>query len=324
MKAVRVENPGPAYRLAVHDIARPAPGAGEALIGVAAAGLNHADLAQARGLYPPPPGAPDTLGMEVSGVIAEIGANVTGWKAGDEVCALIPGGGYAEFALASEKCLLPVPRGVSPAHAAALPEVHFTVWTNLMDSARLQPGETVLIHGGTSGIGTAAIQLCAARGHRVFSTAATAEKCAAIARLGGEPIDYNEQDFVEVVKAATGGRGADVILDMVGGDYIQRNMAAAAPWGRIVNIAYMKGMSANVNFAPMLMKRLSLLATTLRGRSNDEKGAIRDALLREVWPLVEVGKIKPVVDRVYPLAEAQAAHERMKSSAHVGKILLSS
>jgi len=322
MRAIEVANPGPAYALSVAEAAKPAPGAGEVLIKVAAAGLNHADLIQARGAYPPPPGASPILGMEVSGTIEAVGAGITQWKAGDAVCALIPGGGYAEYAVASQLCLLPVPQGVSLVDAAALPEVHFTVWTNLMDSARLKPGETVLIHGGTSGIGTAAIQLCAARGHRVFSTAASAEKCAAIRALGGEAINYKEQDFVQAVKDATGGKGVDVILDMVGGEYIQRNMSAAALWGRIVNIAYMSGMEAKVNFAPMLMKRLSLLATTLRGRSNAEKGAIRDALLAQVWPLIAAGRIKPVVDRTYPLADAQAAHARMAGSGHVGKILL--
>jgi NADPH2:quinone reductase len=232
------------------------------------------------------------------------------------------GGGYAQYAVASEKCLLPIPKGVSVIDAAALPEVLFTVWTNLMDSAWLKPGETVLIHGGTSGIGTAAIQLCAARGHRVFSTAATAEKCAAIEKLGGRAINYKEQDFVEIVKKETNDKGVNVILDMVGGEYIQRNMSAAAIWGRIVNIAYMSGMQANVNFAPMLMKRLSLLATTLRARSNGEKGAIRDALLKEVWPLIDAGKIKAVVDSTFPLADAQKAHKRMAGSGHIGKILL--
>jgi NADPH2:quinone reductase len=322
MKAIRVDNPGADYRLTIHEIPKPAPGADEVLIEVAAAGLNHADLAQAKGLYPPPPGAPDTLGMEVSGTIAELGAGVSGWKTGDRVCALIPGGGYAQYAVASAKCLLPVPGNVDLVAAGGLPEVYFTVWTNLMDTARLAPGESVLIHGGTSGIGTAAIQLCTARGHKVFSTAASPEKCAAIEALGGRAINYKAQDFVEVVKQATNGKGVDVILDMVGGDYIQRNMSAAAMWGRIVNIAYMSGMQASVNFAPMLMKRLSLLATTLRGRTPDEKGAIRDTLLREVWPPIAAGKIKPVVDRTFPLAEAQAAHARMKGSEHVGKILL--
>ncbi|MEI9996555.1 MAG: NAD(P)H-quinone oxidoreductase [Rhizomicrobium sp.] len=322
MKAIEVANPGQGYRLELAELATPTPGAGEVLIEVAAAGLNRADLAQAMGGYPPPPGASSTLGMEVSGTIAAVGAGVAQWRAGDAVCALIPGGGYAEYAVASEKCLLPVPAGVSLVHAAALPEVHFTVWTNLIDTARLKAGESVLIHGGTSGIGTAAIQLCAARGHKVFSTAASDGKCAAITALGGYAINYKTQDFVEIVKRETGGRGVDVILDMVGGDYIQRNMSAAAIWGRIVNIAYQGGMQASVNFAPMLMKRLSLLATTLRARSNDEKGAIRDAVRREVWPLIEAGRVKPVVDQTYPLADAQAAHTRMAGSGHIGKILL--
>lgn len=322
MKAIRVENPGPDYRLALHDLEKPKPGAGEVLIKVAAAGLNHADLSQAKGNYPPPPGAPETLGMEVSGEVAELGAGVIDRRVGDHVCALIPGGGYAEYAVASTKCVLPVPKDVSVADAAALPEVHFTVWTNLMDAARLKPGETVLIHGGTSGIGTAAIQLCVARGHKVFSTAASPAKCAAIETLGGIAINYKESDFVEIVKAQTAGRGVDVTLDMVGGEYIQRNISAAALWGRIVNIAYMSGLQATVNFGPVLMKRLSLLATTLRARTNDEKGAIRDALAREVWPLIEAGKIKPIVDQTFPLAEAQAAQKRMAGSAHIGKILL--
>jgi NADPH:quinone reductase len=322
MKAIEVKNPGQGYTLAVAEIPTPEPGAGEVLIKVAAAGLNRADLAQAMGGYPPPPGASATLGMEVSGTIARVGAGVAGRKEGDEVCALIPGGGYAEFAVSSEKTLLPIPKGVSQIDAAGLPEVHFTVWTNIMDTARLKPGESVLIHGGSSGIGTAAIQMLHARGHKVFSTAASVEKCNAIAKLGAQAINYKEQDFVAVVKDATGGRGVDVILDMVGGEYIQRNMSAAAPWGRIVNIAYQAGMQANVNFAPMLMKRLSLLATTLRARSNDEKGAIRDAVGREVWPLIEAGKVKPIIDHVYPLAEAGEAHKRLASSGHIGKILL--
>ncbi len=322
MKAIKIEDPGHDYRLILVDIPKPSPQAGEVLIKVAAAGLNHADLAQSAGRYPPPPGAPDTLGMECSGEIAETGAGVKDFKAGDKVCALLPGGGYAEYVAVSAKSVLPVPKGISLIDAAALPEVHFTVWTNLMDTARLKPGETVLIHGGTSGIGTAAIQLCVARGHKVFSTAANAEKCAAIEKLGGHAINYKEQDFVEVVKTATGGKGIDVTLDMVGGEYIQRNMSAAALWGRIVNIAYMSGMQANVNFGIMLMKRLSLLATTLRGRTADEKGAIRDAVKREVWPLIEAGNIKPIVAKTFPLAEAQAAHALMKSSSHIGKILL--
>jgi NADPH:quinone reductase len=322
MHAIEVKNPGQGYTLAVVEIPTPEPGTGDVLIKVAAAGLNRADLSQAMGGYPPPPGAPTTLGMEVSGTVARVGSGVTAWKEGDAVCALIPGGGYAEYAISSEKTLLPIPKGVSVVDAAALPEVHFTVWTNIMDTARLKPGESVLVHGGSSGIGTAAIQMLHARGHKVFSTAASAAKCEAISKLGAQAINYKEQDFVQVVKDATGGRGVDVILDMVGSDYIQRNMSAAALWGRIVNIAYQSGMQATVNFGPMLMKRLSLLATTLRGRSNDEKGAIRDALLREVWPLIDAGKVRPIIDHIYPLAEAADAHKRMASSGHIGKILL--
>lgn len=323
MKAIQVENPGASYALKLGDAEKPRPGAGEVVIKVAAAGLNHADISQAKGMYPPPPGASPVLGMEVSGIVEALGEGVSNCEIGDEVCALIPGGGYAQYALASALCVLPVPKGVSLVDAAALPEVHFTVWTNLMDAARLKAGESVLIHGGSSGIGTAAIQMLHARGHKVFTTAGSAEKCAACENLGAaKAINYREQDFVEIVKAETDGRGVDVILDMVGGDYIQRNMSAAAIWGRIVNISYQSGMQANVNFAPMLMKRLSLLATTLRARSNAEKGAIRDTLLREVWPLIEAGKIKPVVDRIYPLGEAQDAHARMAKSTHIGKLLL--
>jgi NADPH2:quinone reductase len=323
MKAIQIENPGPDYRLVLGDAPTPAPGKGEVLIKVAAAGVNHADISQAKGMYPPPPGASTILGMEVSGTVEALGDGASGWQVGDAVCALIPGGGYTQYAVAPARSVLPVPEGVTLVEAAALPEVHFTVWTNLIDTARLKDGERVLIHGGSSGIGTAAIQLCAARGHQVFATAGSAEKCAACERLGAhKAINYREQDFVEIVKAETGGKGVDVILDMVGGAYIQRNMSAAAIWGRIVNIAYQGGMQADVNFAPMLMKRLSLLATTLRARSNDEKGAIRDAVLREVWPLVEAGKVKPVIDRAFPLGDAQEAHARMAKSAHIGKLLL--
>jgi putative PIG3 family NAD(P)H quinone oxidoreductase len=323
MKAIAVDNPGPNYALKLSEIERPVPREGEVLIKVAAAGLNRADLVQAMGGYPPPPGAPATLGLEVSGEVTAVGPSVNRFKPGDKVCSLLGGGGYAEYCTISERCVLPVPSGVGLVDAAALPEVHFTVWTNLMESARLKSGDRVLIHGGSSGIGTAAIQLCAVRGHEVFATAGSKEKCEACSKLGAKrAINYRAEDFVEVIKKATDGRGVDVILDMVGGDYIQRNFSAAALWGRIVNIAFQQGMSANVNFAGMLMKRLTFMATTLRARSNDEKGAIRDALAREVWPLIEAGKIKPVVDKIFPLAEAGAAHKRMAGNEHIGKILL--
>ncbi|MBV9062649.1 MAG: NAD(P)H-quinone oxidoreductase [Alphaproteobacteria bacterium] len=323
MKAIRIDNPGPAYRLFLAESPVPKPGPGEVLIKATAAGVNRADLAQAQGRYPPPPGASDTLGLEVSGEVASLGPGVPEHHLGKQICALLAGGGYAEYCTAPVECLLPLPRGTDLVSAAALPEAYFTVWANLFDAARLQPGERVLIHGGSSGIGTAAIQLCAARGHEVFTTAGTPEKCAACKRLGAtHVINYRYEDFVDVVKQATDGRGADVILDMVGGDYIQRNISAAAVWGRIVNIAYQSGPTATVNFGPVLMKRLSLLATTLRSRTKAEKAALRDAILREVWPLIEAGTIKPVVDQVFPLMEAGKAHERMGRSEHIGKILL--
>jgi NADPH2:quinone reductase len=323
MKAIRVEDAGANYRLTVVDAPRPIPAHDEVLIKVAAAGLNRADIAQAMGRYPPPPGASDILGMEVSGEIVEAGSGVTELTVGQSVCALLRGGGYADYAIASPSCVLPIPSSVEHVAAAALPEVHFTVWTNLIDSARLAPGESILVHGGSSGIGTAAIQLCAARGNSVFATAGSAEKCKVCEQLGATlAVNYREKDFVEAVGAATRDRGVDVILDMVGGDYIERNFRALARGGRLVNIAFQGGMTANVNFGLMLMKRLTFMATTLRGRSNEEKGAIRDALVREVWPLIAEGRIKPVVDRVLPLEKAQEAHARMAGSAHIGKILL--
>ncbi|HEX9158967.1 MAG TPA: NAD(P)H-quinone oxidoreductase, partial [Rhizomicrobium sp.] len=323
MRAIRVENPGQNYRLVVADEPRPSPRGGEVLIKVAGAGLNRADLLQAKGQYPPPPGASSILGMEIAGEIVERASDVDAFNVGDAVCALVTGGGYAEFCTASVRCLLPVPKGMELLEASALPEALFTVWTNLLDSARLAPGETVLIHGGSSGIGTTAIQLCKALGHLVFATAGSPAKCAACERLGAtRAINYTSEDFVDVTTKATGGRGIDVILDMVGGDYIGRNLRALAPLGRLVNIAFQKGGTAEVNFIPMLLKRLSFMATTLRGRSSEEKGRIRDALRERVWPLLEQGRIRPVVDRVFPLAEAQIAHERMAASAHIGKILL--
>ncbi len=322
MKVIEITNPGRAYRLVLGERPRLEPGPGEVLIQVEGAGLNNADLLQARGLYPPPPGASDILGMEVSGTIAEIGEAVSGWTIGDRVCALLPGGGYAEFAVADAGCLLPVPDGVDLVEAAGLPEAAFTAWTNVMDTGRLQPGETLLIHGGTSGIGSLAIQIFAARGHTIFTTAGSDAKCEASKRFGAaRAINYHDEDFVAVVRDETGAKGVDVILDMVGGGYIQRNIEAAGTWGRIVNIAYQDGARAEVNFAPVLIKRLTLAATTLRARSAQQKRAIRDTLLWEVWPLVGT-RIRPVVERVFPLAEAQKAHDFMAKKSHIGKILL--
>jgi len=322
MRAITIDRPGPDYALRVCDIARPVPGPHQLLIKVAAAGVNRADLLQAQGKYPPPPGAPLTLGMEVAGEVVEASADCS-HRVGEYVCALLPGGGYADFALADEACVLPVPAGLELADAAALPEALFTVWTNLIDTAGLKSGETVLIHGGSSGIGTAAIQLARALGAEVLVTAGGTENCKRCVALGAaRAIDYRSEAFVAGVAAATGGKGADVILDMVGGDYIGKNFAAAAKGGRIVNIAFQKGATATVNFAPMLQKRLTFAATTLRGRTIAEKGAIRDALLATVWPLIEAGKIKPVIDSTFPLAEAGAGHARMAAGGHFGKIVL--
>lgn len=322
MKAIEIRNPGRDYRLVPGERPRPKPGPDDVLIAVQGAGLNNADLLQARGLYPPPPGASDILGMEVSGTIMEKGDRVTGWKIGDTVCALLSGGGYAECALADCGSLLPVPQGVAPMEAAGLPEAAFTAWTNIMDMGRLKPGETLLIHGGTSGIGSLAIQMFAARGHRIFTTAGSDAKCDACKRFGAaRAINYRSEDFVAVVKEETKGAGVDVILDMIGGSYIQRNIEAAGTWGRIVNIAYQDGARAEVNFVPVLIKRLTLAASTLRARSPEQKRAIRDTLLREVWPLLGT-RIKPVVEQVIPLAEAQRAHEFMAKKGHIGKILL--
>ena len=323
MKAIHIQSPGKDYRLVVGEEPRPLLRPGEVLIQVAAAGLNNADLLQARGHYPPPPGASPILGMEVSGIIAELADGVTGWTIGDKVCALLPGGGYAEYAAADAGALLPVPDTIALVDAAGLPEAAFTAWTNIVDTGRLTPGETLLIHGATSGIGSLAVQIFAARGHRVFATAGSDDKCHAARRFGAaRAINYHDQDFVAVVQTETQGKGVDVILDMVGGDYIQRNIEAAAPWGRIVNIAYQKGARAEVNFAPVLTKRLTLAATTLRGRSPAEKRVIRDALRKEVWPLLGTG-IRPVIDRIFPLNQAQAAHSHMAKTGHIGKILLS-
>lgn len=323
MKAIVLENPGPDYRLALGETPMPVTGPDQVLIKVAAAGVNRADLLQARGSYPPPPGAPETLGMEVSGVVVDLGANAQAHKKGDAVCALIGGGGYGEYAVADSSCLLPVPPNVTLADAACFPEALFTAWTNVIDTARLKPGETLLVHGGTSGIGVMAIQIFSALGHAVFATAGSAEKCALCEKLGASrAIPYKTEDFVAAVKEATNGKGVDVILDMVGGDYVQRNMKAAAPWGRIVNIAYQNGARVSLDLMPMLVKRLTLAATTLRSRSAAEKGAIREALLQKVWPLVAGGRIRPVVDRSFPLADAKKAHEYMEKPGATGKILL--
>jgi NADPH2:quinone reductase len=312
------------------EVLRPAtrpmamPGAGEVLIQVAAAGINRPDVMQRKGEYPPPAGASDIPGLEVAGTVVAVGLGVNHTKIGDAVCALVTGGGYATYCVAPEPQCLPVPKGLGMSEAAALPETFFTVWTNLFERGRLQPGETVLIHGGTSGIGTTAIQLAKALGaHQIFATAGSRDKCHACERLGAtRGIDYKHEDFVKIVKDATGGGGVDVILDMVGGDYVQRNINALATEGRIVSIAFLHGAKAEINLAPLMMKRGTLTGSTLRPRTVEQKGAIAAALHRVAWPLIEQGKVKPQIFRSFPLAEAAEAHRLMESSAHIGKIVL--
>ncbi len=301
----------------------PVPGAGELLIKVAAAGLNRPDVMQRRGRYPPPPGASDIPGLEVSGTIAALGDGVTGWSVGNTVCALVAGGGYATLCVAPAAQCLPVPASVELVAAAAIPETFFTVWTNMFDRGRLKSGETALVHGGSSGIGTTAIQIAVARGARVFATAGSDEKCRACERLGASrAINYRQDDFVEQVRALTGGRGVDLILDMVGGEYVARNLATLALEGRLVPIGLMGGEAAPIDFRRILSQRLTLTGSTLRPRSVAEKGAIADALRQEVWPLLEQGRVKPIIYRTFPLKEAAAAHRLMESSEHIGKIVL--
>lgn len=323
MTAIAIREPGGPEVLEPREIATPEPGHGEILIKVAAAGVNRPDTIQRMGLYPPPPGSPETPGLEVAGEVAAIGPGVTLWKAGDKVCALVGGGGYAEYCIAHEAHALPVPKGLSMTEAAALPETFFTVWTNVFERGALKAGETFLIHGGTSGIGTTAIQLAHIFGAKVIATAGSAEKCAACEKLGADvAINYRERDFVEEVKRATDGRGADVILDMVGGDYIARNIQACAADGRIVSIAFLNGSTAEVNFMPVMLKRLTLTGSTLRPRSIEEKAALAAVLREKVWPLIEAGRVKPLVDTVFPLSEASKAHALMEKSSHIGKIVL--
>lgn len=322
MKAIKIRKPGGPEVLELGELARPEPGPGEILIRVSAAGVNRPDTFQRMGLYLPPPGAPETPGLEVAGEVVATGPGVTRWKAGDRVCALVGGGGYAEFCPAHEAHALPVPKGLSEIEAAGLPETVFTVWTNVFERGALKPGETFLVHGGTSGIGTTAIQLALAFGARVIATAGSADKCATCVKLGAEAINYRDQDFVAEVMKLTDQRGVDVILDMVGGDYIQRNISSAAPDGRIVSIAFLRGPKAEVNFMPVMTKRLTLTGSTLRPRSNEEKAALARAIEANVWPLIETGRVKPIIDTTFPLADAAKAHALMESSSHIGKIVL--
>jgi NADPH2:quinone reductase len=323
MTAISITEPGAPDVLVPVEMATPKPGDGEVLIKVAAAGVNRPDVLQRKGGYPPPPGAPQTPGLEIAGTVVALGEGASRHAIGDEVCALVAGGGYAQFCTVHESNALPVPGGLGLIEAAGLPETFFTVWTNVFERGALKSGESFLVHGGSSGIGTTAIMLAHALGARVFATAGSADKCRACEDLGAEIcVNYREADFVEVLRQATGKRGVDVILDMVGGDYIARNIRLAARDGRIVNIAYLNGSKAEVDFLPVMLKRLTLTGSTLRIRPVAEKAAIASALLSTVWPLIEAGKIKPIIHQTFPLAEAAAAHTLMESSSHIGKIVL--
>lgn len=320
MRAVEIRSPGGPEVLSVTNRPAPEPSANEVLIRVRAAGVNRPDVLQRMGFYPPPPGASDIPGLEVSGVVERVGAGVTAWKTGDEVCALLTGGGYAEFALADCGSCLPVPAGVSLEDAAGLPETFFTVWANVFDDAGLKPGETLLVHGGTSGIGVTAVTLAKATGARVFATASSEAKLAAIRALGADrAFDYRSDGWESEI-AADG--GADVVLDMAGGDFVKRNLAALKSGGRHVSIAFLRGNSAEIDIFQMMRKRLRLSGSTMKIRTFAEKARLAEALRREVWPLFAAGRLKAVTDRVFPLAEAAEAHRRMEAGAHIGKILL--
>ncbi len=301
----------------------PVPAAGEVLIQVQAAGVNRPDVLQRMGRYPVPPGASDLPGLEVAGIVAAVGSDVTRWKVGDRVCALTNGGGYASHCLAPAGSVLPVPAGLSMVEAAAIPETFFTVWSNVFDRGQLAPGESFMVQGGSSGIGTTAIQIAAARGHTVFATAGSDEKCAACEQIGASrAINYRTEDFEAVVKEATGGRGVDVILDMVGGDYVGKELKALADGGRLVFIAFLGGMRATVDLNELMRRRLTMTGSTLRPRDNAFKAEVAVSLEREVWPLVEAGKVKPVIHATFPLARAAEAHALMETSTHIGKIVL--
>ncbi|MFP5468540.1 MAG: NAD(P)H-quinone oxidoreductase [Alphaproteobacteria bacterium] len=323
MRAIAITQPGGPEVLQPVTLPTPAPGAGEVLIEVAAAGVNRPDVVQRQGFYAPPPGAPDTPGLEVAGSIVQLGAGVTGWSLGDKVCALVAGGGYAQYCVAPAVQCLPVPAGMDMIAAAAIPETFFTVWTNLFDGGHLQAGESLLVHGGSSGIGTTAIQIAKAFGARVFATAGSNDKCAVCIQLGAErAINYRNEDFVSVIKELTGGAGVNVILDMVGGAYVERNISSLAMGGRLVNIAFLEGSRVSLNLMPVMLKRLILTGSTLRPRSIAEKALIANALREKVWPLLAAGKLQPVIDSTYALEDAAAAHARMESSAHIGKLVL--
>ena len=323
MIAIEVREPGGPEALVPVERPTPVPAAGEVLIKVSGAGVNRPDVFQRLGRYPPPPGITDIPGLEVSGTIVEMVPDVRDFRAGDTVCALVAGGGYAEYCVAPAPQCLPVPRGLDVVAAAAIPETFFTVWTNVFERGRLHAGESILIHGGSSGIGTTAIQLARAFGARVFATAGSAEKCAACERLGAERcINYRDDDFVAVVREQTASRGVDVVLDMVGGAYFARNLDALATEGRLVEIATLQGAKAELNIQTVMQKRLTITGSTLRARTIADKGVIAAAVLQHVWPLLESGAVKPVIHATFPLRDAAAAHRLMESSAHIGKLVL--
>ncbi len=323
MRAIEITRPGAPDVL--NPIVRPVPqpGANEVLIHIAAAGVNRPDVLQRKGGYAPPPGASDIPGLEVAGTIVKLGPGVTRWKSGDRVCALVTGGGYAEYVSAPAAQCLPVPQGLSQVEAAGLPETFFTVWINVFERAGLRPGETLLVQGGSSGIGVSAIQMARGTGHRVFVTAGSDEKCRACERLGAERgINYRTEDFVRIVKELTGGRGADVILDMVAGDYVPREIECLADDGRLVLIAFLGGSKTTLDMSDILRRRLTLTGSTLRPRPVEVKAAVARSLEERIWPLIAKGAIKPVIYKTFPLEKASEAHALMESSAHVGKIIL--
>ena len=320
MRVIEISEPGGPEVLVPAERAVPVAGAGEIVIRVAYAGVNRPDALQRAGAYAPPPDASDLPGLECSGTVVETGPGVTRWSVGDKVCALLPGGGYAEYVVTPAAHALPVPEGMDMRQAACLPETYFTVFSNVFMRGGLKAGERFLIHGGSSGIGTTAIQLAAARGARVFATAGSDEKCAACTELGAErAINYRNEDFVEILKAEG---GANLILDMVGGDYIPRNVNALANDGRLVQIAFLSGPKAELNFAQVMARRLTITGSTLRPQSRAAKAAISEALEAEIWPLLASGRVAPVIDSEYPLEDAAKAHARMETSQHVGKIVL--
>src|SRR3984957_7029421 len=323
MTVIEIAAPGGPEQLKLAQRPVPRPGDEEVLVRVAAAGVNRPDVMQRQGRYPPPPGASDLPGLEIAGEIAALGPRVAGLAVGDKVTALLPGGGYAAYAIAAAPLCLPIPNGISMVEAAAIPETFFTVWTNLFDRGRCKAGDTVLIHGGTSGIGTTAIQLAAAWGARVFATAGSDDKARACERLGAvRGINYRTEDFVEVMRADTGGKGADVILDMIAGSYVPRNLEIAALEGRVVTISLLGGSRAEVNMGMILTKRLTLTGSTLRSRTVAQKAEVADAVRKNVWPLLASGRVRPVIHATFALAEASEAHRLMETSNHIGKIVL--